>query len=564
MRESLKELASHFKDFVTSPGSTLPKTLRLTKAVKSVGNASMQRKLTAYWASLLLIVFAAFILLASVLGLFSTDENNLRRSLSAHHENTVASVNRHANALAAQSISISEESADVLEDLLLLSPVSDLNDDANSLKKAERALMPILKTALESSSCNGAFVVLDATVNTSAQGADSSRAGLLVRYANLNKSDAVNQDLVLYRGMFDVARENGIELHNRWRMEFDTSLMPWYKQALTQKESRLAESFFWTERMPITDTWEESSLIVIPIYSDGGEALGVCGLELSKLFFQLSYPAQSTDYGSMVTVVAPIEDGSLFLERGMLGGLDKTYLSDTDILHVKKGSSFNVYSGESGDYIGLHTPLGARSSSGDELCVATLIPREHFAATAWTRRTMTIAVAALLLAGALVLSSRLSKRFVEPISGVLAAIQAGDSPKDKPTGISEIDAIVSILDAKANDLQKNQLPPDVASLFDEFARRFTGLTATERSIVRLYSEDMDVSSVAETMFISIHTVRKHNANIYRKLDVNSREELVLYLELFRRCGQLDELLESPTPPERQPRKEALLKLSILP
>lgn len=277
MRESLKELASSFKDFVTSPGSTLPKTLRLTKAVKSVGSASMQRKLTAYWASLLLIVFAVFILLASVLGLFSTDENNLRRSLSAHHENTVASVNRHANALAAQSISISEESAEILEDLLLLSPVSDLNDDAAGLKKAERALMPVLKTALESSACNGAFVVLDVTVNTSAQGADSSRAGLLVRYANLNKSDAVNQDLVLYRGMFDVARENGIELHNRWRMEFDTSLMPWYKQALTQKESRLAESLFWTERMPITDTWEESSLIVIPIYSDGGEAWGFAG-----------------------------------------------------------------------------------------------------------------------------------------------------------------------------------------------------------------------------------------------------------------------------------------------
>lgn len=504
----------------------------------------MQRKLTAYWASLLLIVFAAFILLASLLGLFSTDENNLYRSLSAHHENTVASVSRHANALAAQSISISEESADVLENLLLLSPVSDLNDDAAGLKKAERALMPILKTALESSSCNGAFIVLDATVNTSAQGADSSRAGLFIRYANLNKSDAVNQDLVLYRGIFDVARENGVELHNRWRMEFETSLIPWYKQALTQEESRLAESFFWTERMPITGTWEESSLIVIPIYGDDGGALGVCGLEVSKLFFQLSYPAQSTDYGSMVTVVAPIEDGSLFLERGMLGGLDKTYLSDTDILRVKEGSSFNTYSGESGDYLGLHTKLNARSADGKELCVVTLIPRERFAATARTHRTATVAAATLLPLGAFAVSSHLSKRFVLPISDVLATIQADGSLKDKTTGISEIDAIVSLLDTKASNLQKNQLPPDIASLFDEFAQRFKSLTATERSIVRLYSEDMDVSSVAEDMFISIHTVRKHNANIYRKLDVNSREELVLYLELFRRCEQLDELLDS--------------------
>lgn len=540
----LKDIASAFKGFATIPGSTLPKTLSLTRAAKAVGSASMQRKLTAYWASLLLIVFAAFVLLASLLGLFSTDENNLRRSLSAHHESTIASVSRHANALAAQSISISEESADILDDLLLLSPISDLDDNESELRKAERVLMPVLKTALESSSCNGAFIVLDATVNTSAPGASASRAGLFVRYANLNKSDAVNQDLVLYRGMFDVARENGIELHNRWRMEFDTSLMPWYKQALAQKESRLAESFFWAERMPITDTWEESSLIVIPIRNDDGETLGVCGLELSELFFQLSYPAQSTEYGSMVTVVAPIEDGSLFLERGMLGGLDKTYLSDTDILRVKEGSSFNTYSGESGDYLGFHTKLNAKSADGDELCVVTLIPRERFAATARAHRTVTVIAAMLLLAGAFAVSSYLSKRFVLPISDVLATIQAGDSPKNKTTGISEIDAIVSLLDAKASDLQKNQLPPDVASLFDEFARRFKSLTATERSIVRLYSEDMDVNSVAEDMFISIHTVRKHNANIYRKLDVNSREELVLYLELFRRCEQLDELLDS--------------------
>ena len=46
---------------------------------------------------------------------------------------------------------------------------------------------------------------------------------------------------------------------------------------------------------------------------------------------------------------------------------------------------------------------------------------------------------------------------------------------------------------------------------------------------------------SQRLFISIHTARKHNANIYRKLNVGSREELVLYLELFRRCKKLDAL-----------------------
>ena len=47
--------------------------------------------------------------------------------------------------------------------------------------------------------------------------------------------------------------------------------------------------------------------------------------------------------------------------------------------------------------------------------------------------------------------------------------------------------------------------------------------------------------MAELAYISIHTVRKHNANMYQKLGVGSRDELMLYLELFRRCGRLDEL-----------------------
>ncbi len=51
-----------------------------------------------------------------------------------------------------------------------------------------------------------------------------------------------------------------------------------------------------------------------------------------------------------------------------------------------------------------------------------------------------------------------------------------------------------------------------------------------------------MTEVAELAFISIHTVRKHNMNIYRKLGVSSREELVLYLDLFRRYGRLDEIL----------------------
>lgn len=87
------------------------------------------------------------------------------------------------------------------------------------------------------------------------------------------------------------------------------------------------------------------------------------------------------------------------------------------------------------------------------------------------------------------------------------------------------------------------MPPDMEELFTAFSDRAGALTATERMILRHYADGRDVSETAELAFISINTIRKHNANIYRKLMVGSRDELMLYIELFRRCGRLDEILQ---------------------
>ena len=42
-------------------------------------------------------------------------------------------------------------------------------------------------------------------------------------------------------------------------------------------------------------------------------------------------------------------------------------------------------------------------------------------------------------------------------------------------------------------------------------------------------------------------MKKHNRSIYQKLEVSSRDELMLYIELLRCCGRLDELTrQEPT------------------
>ena len=87
---------------------------------------------------------------------------------------------------------------------------------------------------------------------------------------------------------------------------------------------------------------------------------------------------------------------------------------------------------------------------------------------------------------------------------------------------------------------------DIQAELDRLEREIWG---EDKDLSDILADDVlsDVDALlaqeaAEKAFISIHTVRKHNANIYQKLNVNSRDELMLYIDLFRRCGRLNELL----------------------
>ena len=74
-----------------------------------------------------------------------------------------------------------------------------------------------------------------------------------------------------------------------------------------------------------------------------------------------------------------------------------------------------------------------------------------------------------------------------------------------------------------------------------FADKVGTLSSAERRILDYYIAGHDAADIPELAFISIHTVKKHNHSICQKLEVSSRDELMLYIELFRCCDRLDEL-----------------------
>ena len=87
------------------------------------------------------------------------------------------------------------------------------------------------------------------------------------------------------------------------------------------------------------------------------------------------------------------------------------------------------------------------------------------------------------------------------------------------------------------------LPPGMEDLFHRFAQRVKTLSSAERRILNYYIEGHETADIPDLAYISIHTVKKHNRNIYQKLEIASRDELMLYIELFRSCDRLNELIE---------------------
>ena len=106
------------------------------------------------------------------------------------------------------------------------------------------------------------------------------------------------------------------------------------------------------------------------------------------------------------------------------------------------------------------------------------------------------------------------------------------------TGVLSVQMLTQL---NTRQINPGALPSGMEQMFRSFAEKAKTLTSAERRILNYYIDGHDIAEVPDLAYISIHTVKKHNRSIYQKLEIASRDELMLYIELFRCCGRLDEL-----------------------
>lgn len=519
--------------------------LRMAKLAESK-SVSMQRKLMVYWTVMILTVGFMMLFILSFTGAFSNQERRLQECLEYQLEYLDVSLSRQLDDLTAQSITLSKQLSNEITQLLEVNgmTVSELDNQPELLEKLQFAMYEKLYTTLQVCECSGAYFLLDATVNTEAENAGHSRSGMYLRFANLNDRNTSGKDVVYFRGIPAIARNEQLELHNRWELEFDTSLFPGYEELMNNGVNRLAESGYWTKSFPLTQTWENVMLLGVPVLDGQGNVCGICGVEISSIYFDLSYPAPDSKFGTMILIFAPVGENNMELGKGMV--VSDAYLEQSTSLEIKKENHyFSRYKSENETYVGMHKQLRAKTTDGRHMGVALLIPESSFRSAAFSAKLKIASFFLIFLVLMLVLSVYLTWRFVAPISKSLMAVQSEELYKGQQSGISEVDMLVNFLLTKsdAQPVNGTALPPDIEELFTNFASRSQDLTTAEKGILKYYIEGCDAAEIAEKAFISMSTVRKHSGNIYRKLDVASKDELMLYIELFRRCNRLDDLLD---------------------
>ena len=110
-----------------------------------------------------------------------------------------------------------------------------------------------------------------------------------------------------------------------------------------------------------------------------------------------------------------------------------------------------------------------------------------------------------------------TRPFIETGPGLLDLLS--QLPADDNTASFVQTLQQALQNERAQATQQSTLQPLPAAMYEE-------LTTREREVLALLASEMSNQEIARELTISLHTVKRHTGNLYRKLDVNNRRQAV--------------------------------------
>lgn len=500
---------------------------------------------------LVITIMLGVIAILIITGIFTAGISESERLVENELNHTTAEISRQYGELSVQAIEFAKQLSQSIEKTSqqLGIPVAHLQEHPDKLEEVIAAQFDLAYLSLQKSKSSGIFFILDATVNPQLYNAQYSKAGLYLKNMEPNIISSSAPNIIVFRGFPSIGRSNLLSLDTQWQMEFDIHQAPYYHRpmeaARLNQELPLSRLYYWTPALTLPETSGEVMLCSVPLIDSQGNVFGVCGVEVSGMFFKLSYMPHQTFFNRLFCVLAPQSGSTLDLSQSLVSGgysVRNIVRNNSPLLITKNERSFYIYREGNNSFWGLHTPVRlypeGSAFAGEKWIAAVLIPEEDLVTSVTRLNVLLISLLAVLVLLGIGASLFMSQRFLKPISQGLAIIQSDDLKGAPLTKIPEIDNLISYLATRNQELYEGARKKNLSfSLLDEFVQNTGKLSPSERSVYDLYAKGHAAKEIAEILYLSINTIKTHTKHIYSKLNINSREELLLYVNLLEEIGK---------------------------
>ena len=569
---------------------------------------SLRSRFVYYLASLFLVGVTSLLLLLNAIGILQPLNYDLERFMNYELDAHTNDIKRQLDSLAAHNTDLSQQLANEIEQTMYMfglgTDFAKLNDNPQVLSAIQERSYNVLTSKMQQSPCSGVLYLVDASINTKTP--TKTYNGMFLKYTNIHSENTLFNEICMFRGIPELARQKNISLYSTWQLELDTNAFPQTTQLLQEEPD--SPDFLLTDVARLRESWERSRLFVMPIISSSGKAIGLCGFEISSVYFQQR--TRNADYKGYPLITAILDKKNDTQYSGQLSS--SAWQSDA-LLNFSKDKDYVYFTSGSNSFIGKMQSLDI---GGTEHQIAVLLPSESYNALLAQARWRL----ALLLSFLLVLSIGscyfLSKKYVEPIISDLQQLQS--NPDAAPqSNLLEINQFFDFLQSKSQqqeeklrqlskernavqqqyglaatrlkDAQSRQqaiaeqykaLEEQLHALKSEmeqarqqmaqalqekeqaqqqfnfaqtaldkvvakklqiidhasynmFIDSLSTLTTKEQEIFDLYTQGLSTKDIIAQQQISENTLKYHNKNIYSKLGVKSRKELLQYIELMR-------------------------------
>lgn len=578
---------------------------------------SMRGRFIIYLLSLVLLAGSAMLILLNVIGIVQPPSHDIDRFLEYELNTRTNDIKRQMNALAAHNIDLSQQLQNDIDRVMLEQGIYNnydaLNNNPEALTAIQQATYQTLAAKMQQAPASGALYLINASVNTNLL--EPTYNGLFLKFTNIYSENTLFNETCMFRGNPQVARNNNISLYSTWQLELNVHAYPQADKLLHAKENNISQQYILTDVAHLKESWEQSRLFLMPINSNNGRIIGICGFEISSVYFQQR--TKQANYKGYPLITAILDKKADNEYQGQLSN-PASFVNAT--IKTSSDGEHELFTAGQERFIGFTAPLKVGVS---EHKVAVMLPADSYYHLQGQAKMRLLIMLGIILLLSLLSAGYFSKKYVDPLVADLQQLQQNpDAPPQ--ANVLELNQFFEFLQnhseqqaeklrqlqSENNQVQKqyglaamrlqeaqekqkqtaNQyihLEEQLAALQNEiqqvrlqmeqtqqeklqaqqereqaqqqfnfaqaalekaiekklesvdpdsyqmFIDNLATLTPKEEDIFNLYVQGCSTKDIISQLGITENTLKYHNKNIYSKLGVKNRKELLQYIELMR-------------------------------